>query len=543
MKANSEEFLKKVGDRFAEVIVKTQVYDSVLSRSANMRSKDTGMKMATAFMAEPTTSINMVADAILKAKRGDKKSCRRVIGSVVAAQILNAFLVSWVYAARDDDDDESYAEKYIGSFSAEVLDGMNPLTYIPFLKDIVSIVQGYDVERSDISAISDLWTAWKRLKSEDLSPWRKAEEFVGGICQIFGLPVKNIMRDVRAAYQVFDTLVNGEKTTARGIQYAVQSAFTGKTVSNKEQLYEARLAGDSEHAARVEGRYEDEDSANAAVRAAIKEKFMDGKLDADTALRQMVQYAGMDASEAHWLMDAWKYRKEVGTDDGYSKFNNFYEAVRTGKDLKNVIKEYTDNGVGESTLSKQITEKFKPEYVSLSAADRAGMKGYLLNAYEQCGVDREKAKDRLDDWDFEAEYGFAYADRKEAYMDGDVSAEQLRTVLVKYGNYSEEDAAFQIEVYDWEKDGISGATTAAVRDYNEYCAEAGVSREDFMEIRNFSNSTENDVDENGKKIAYSAMKKIMVKIDSLAISNAQKTALARSMGWKETNIQKYKLWD
>lgn len=71
-----------------------------------------------------------------------------------------------------------------------------------------------------------------------------------------------------------------------------------------------------------------------------------------------------------------------------------------------------------------------------------------------------------------------------------------------YGNYSEEDAVFQIEVYDWENDGISGATTAAVRDYNEYCADAGVSREDFMEIRNFSNSTENDVDENGKKIAY-----------------------------------------
>ena len=218
MKVNSEEFLKKVGDRFTEVIVKTQVYDSVLSRSANMRSKDTGMKMATAFMAEPTTSINMVADAILKAKRGDKKSCRRAIGSVVAAQILNAFLVSWVYAARDDDDDESYAEKYIGSFSAEVLDGMNPLTYIPFIKDIVSIVQGYDVERSDISAISDLWTACERLKSEDLSPWRKVEGFVGGICQIFGLPFKNIMRDVRAAYQAFDTLANGEKTTTRGIQ-------------------------------------------------------------------------------------------------------------------------------------------------------------------------------------------------------------------------------------------------------------------------------------------------------------------------------------
>ena len=57
---NAEPFLKLAGDRFTEVITKTQVYDSVLSRSPMMRSKDTGMKMATAFMAEPTTTINML---------------------------------------------------------------------------------------------------------------------------------------------------------------------------------------------------------------------------------------------------------------------------------------------------------------------------------------------------------------------------------------------------------------------------------------------------------------------------------------------------
>ncbi|MGM9550386.1 MAG: hypothetical protein ACI3V5_11175 [Faecousia sp.] len=50
------------------------------------------------------------------------------------------------------------------------------------------------------------------------------------------------------------------------------------------------------------------------------------------------------------------------------------------------------------------------------------------------------------------------------------------------------------------------------------------------------------MDENGQTIYYSAMKKVMSEIDSLNISNAQKTALARSLGWKESNIEKYKLW-
>jgi hypothetical protein len=60
LKWGSEEFLKRAGERFTEVITNTQVYDSVLSRSGMMRSKDTGMKMATAFMAEPTTTVNMM---------------------------------------------------------------------------------------------------------------------------------------------------------------------------------------------------------------------------------------------------------------------------------------------------------------------------------------------------------------------------------------------------------------------------------------------------------------------------------------------------
>lgn len=204
MDTKSEAFLKKAGDRFTEVIVKTQVYDSVLSRSANMRSKDTGMKMATAFMAEPTTSINMIGDALMKGKRGDKRSCRKAIGSVLASVILNSFLVAWVYAARDDDEDETFREKYLSSFVSSIKDGVNPATYIPFIKDVVSIVQGYDVERSDMAVISDLWNAWKQLKNDDVSAWRKVEGFVGSICQIFGFPLKNIMRDARSAFQAFD---------------------------------------------------------------------------------------------------------------------------------------------------------------------------------------------------------------------------------------------------------------------------------------------------------------------------------------------------
>lgn len=229
------------------------------------------MKMATAFMAEPTTSINMIADALLQGKRGNKKYARAAIGAVIASQIINSILVSFVYAGRDDDDDETYAEKYIGTLTGEILDSLNPATYIPFIKDIVSIVQGYDVERSDMSVVSDLWNAWKKLSSDNVSVYRKVEGFAGSIAQLFGLPLKNIMRDVRGIYQTIMSFVSGPQTTAAGIRYAIQGAVTGKDVSNQKQLYEAYMSGDKAQIARVESRYKDQSSITSALRKALRE--------------------------------------------------------------------------------------------------------------------------------------------------------------------------------------------------------------------------------------------------------------------------------
>ena len=542
MDVKSEEFLKIAGDRFSEVIDKTQVYDSVLARSANMRSKDTGMKMATAFMAEPTTSINMVADALRKGKKGNKKQAARIIGSVVSSVILNSFLVAWVYAARDDDEDETFREKYISNFLSGIIDGVNPMTYIPFLKDVVSIIQGYDVERSDMAVISDLWNAYKQLEKDNVSAWRKVEGFAGSICQIFGLPVKNIMRDLRSVYQAYNTIVHGEDNTIRGTAYAIVEGITGEKPSNAEQLYNSRITGDKKHAARVEGRYDDEQSANAAVRKAITDRYMDGKLTLAQATMQLAQYAGMKVDEAYWLMDGWRYKKETGSDDGYSKYNDFYEAVQTGENLNAVIQKYTDNGVKKSTLSDQISTHFKPEYIEMSESERESFRENLLDAMEACGTSREDAEEKIEDWDFEAEHGFSYDDRKTAYLNGEITDAELRTVLIEYGGYSEENADYQIEAYNWDDQGYGDATVAAVRDYYKYCAESNVPKDTYMHIRQFSNNTDNDVVD-GKSVRYSAMKKIMAEIHAQSgLTAEQKTAIANSLGWSQKNIRKYKLW-
>ena len=428
-------FLKLAGSRFTEVITKTQVYDSVLSRSANMRSKDTGMKMATAFMAEPTTSINMITDALLKGKRGNKKYARKAIGSVIASMLLNSMLVAFVYAGRDDDEDKNYTEKYIESFLGSVLDGLNPATYIPFIKDIMSIVQGYDVERSDMAVISDLWNAVQKLKSDKVSAYRKIEDFAGSIAQIFGLPVKNIMRDVRSVYQTLWP-AKKQKTTAAGIGYAALSAV-GKDVSDQEQLYRAFVNGNAEHLARVEGRYSTKKKANTAMRSAIKEHYLAGDITAETAMDYMVKYCDDKKDDAYWKIEEWNH--EAKFEETFGKYDEFYGAVQTGKDLKATIKKYTDNGVTEETLRSQITDHFKEKYIKMTNAEKAAIKGYLLNAMTVLGNTRQEAEDKIKDWEFEATHGFSYNNRRQEYLEGDITKEQLEDALVNYGGLDEEE--------------------------------------------------------------------------------------------------------
>jgi len=112
----------------------------------------------------------------------------------------------------------------------------------------------------------------------------------------------------------------------------------------------------------------------------------------------LVRYGGKDSNEAYWELKRWDYIVANGSDDGYSKYNNFHEAVRTGKNLKAVISEYTTYGVTTKTLASQITDYFKPLYIKMSNSERASIKGYLLNAYEQLGYNRYEKNQDINKW-------------------------------------------------------------------------------------------------------------------------------------------------
>ena len=324
----SEEFLTAAGERFTEVVTKTQVYDSVLSRSANMRSKGL-MTMWTSFMAEATTTINMVEDALRKGKRGDKKAAARVMGAVLSSVVLNSMLVSLVRAMWDDDEDETFLEKYTQSFATEILDGINPLTYYPFLKDIWSALQGFDIERSDMSLITSLTEALTKLvrvyskdtdnmSEEQLNAYSKSLadawwNVVDYVTALAGIPVKNVRRNINGAGNLFKTV--GADLDSRDTTWGSLMDKTLSDVKNSlpvvgwlpdetaaDKLYQAIVSGDTAYRKRLASSYATEAALSSAIRKGLRnndpriheaaQAKVDGNFDVYRKLLRQIQDEG-----------------------------------------------------------------------------------------------------------------------------------------------------------------------------------------------------------------------------------------------------------
>jgi hypothetical protein len=298
------------------------------------------------------------------------------------------------------------------------------------------------------------------------------------------------------------------------------------------------------------------------MRSAIKEHYLAGDIDADTAVKYMADYCGDEKDEAFWKVEEWRHKSKFEEDFG--KYNEFYGAVQTGKDLKSVIKKYTDNGVTMETLKTQITSYFKPLYKEMSTAEKAGIKGYLLNAMTVLGDARETAEEKIKQWDFEDEYGFSYDNRVQQFKEGNISASDMKSIIIDVEGKTEDEANSRIVSYSREayEDGFFDRSKAAdimvtyggltdeeaesklryidikqqfpdtfvddawVDEYYEEVESSGISIEVFVDYRNQVKGITGKDKKEGR----------MAVINSLPISNAQKDALYYAEGWAASKL-------
>ena len=213
LQRGSDEFYEKAAARFGEIIDRTQVVDSVLHRTQIMRSGNAVNRMATSFMSEPSKIYNMVYRDIWdlahaeKGQRGKPaKALARSAAALIASFAVNAIAQSLPDAWRDKDRDESFRERFSDAWAGNFLDNFDPIGYIPYLKDVESIIQGYDVSRSDMEGITEIVEAGKDLYKAVNGQSKKTAlssgiDATARILDLLGLPAYNIKRDVYAILQ------------------------------------------------------------------------------------------------------------------------------------------------------------------------------------------------------------------------------------------------------------------------------------------------------------------------------------------------------
>jgi hypothetical protein len=433
MDVKSDAFMKMVANRFTEVITRTQVYDSVFSRSGLMRDRKSDLaKMTTSFMAEPTTTANMLAVSILQAKRGDipKKQSVKTTASIVASLALNAALVSVVYAMRDDDEDKRYDEKWIENFYSNFFESLNPIGYIPYVRDIYNLfVKGYDVERADMELFGDLQNAIDGLDNDDLTAWEKTENVIGAIGNLVGVPLKNILRDSRGVAKTIAIALD-EDSKDRSTNTGKYMARRGMDLSDGEELLLAIQRGDDEHIQRVAGRYENQQEAEGALQRTIREKYKSGDLTREEAEELLTtNFDREDEHEVYWLLEEMDYAKEHGSTDGYAKYGTLYEAVESGGDYESEIARLMGHGAEASTIRSQITKKYHDAYLKGDEAARKEIQDKLQPVLEAAGMDVSDIEDKFSGWDFEAEYGMTYSEFKSEYREGNVTEAEMRNAM------------------------------------------------------------------------------------------------------------------
>lgn len=268
VKVNSEEFYSITKEKFDDVVDQTQVVDSVLHRPMILRSKNALVKMDMSFMAEPLKSANLLRNAIVDVKNKKPNATKRLIrvyASCVMANVLAAAAKAIVMAFRDTGDDEWW-EKWFSSFSSDLLSTLNPLSIIPFVKDIFSVLDGYDVERMDMSAVTGIiqfvQQAVEYAQKDNLDKalnLQSAYKLTRYLSQLTGLPVYNVLREIDTIIDIFgDPIFRASQATPATERY--------------EALYNAVMKNDE---AEMQNEYDRLGKTQKEIEQRLKSKIID----------------------------------------------------------------------------------------------------------------------------------------------------------------------------------------------------------------------------------------------------------------------------
>ena len=559
----SEGFYEAVTKLFEDVIYKTQVVDSVLTKNEFMRDKGFFARAVGSFMSEPTTTASMLIDAYdkyhmdmqrgMNRQQAWKKNSRMIVRTAyvygIGALILAA-VQAVADAFRDDDDYQEFMEKWLEAFGGNLIDELMPFNKLPIVNDFYDLAKellsifGVDTYGNPPQSVFMQWydslvkgvgILYDKISGEDTNyTWYGgAYKLLQAVSGITGLPMAAATREL---ITVWNNIVG-----------AMAPSLKVKTYEPSEI-------------------------------AQIKYAYQDGYLTAEEATDQLLQQGLVDTeNEAYFLIQGW----EAG--DGYSRYDAIFDAVRNGGDFNAAMRELTSHGYTEKDIlsqvksqignwykdgeitkqqainmltkyidmdSEEITatvnkwsskvvtgiafEDIKDEFLQGNITAQRAIDMYVLYG----GYTKEKATETVTKWRAEKETGIVYDDIKDAFLSGEISPGDAKNMYITYGGYTKQEAEEKVAVLSFVKkhpecDGIS---YAAVESFKTHCEARGVPAGTFYDAWKYNSNTHADVDANGESISGSKKVKVLAYINKLNLTSAQKDSLYYAFGWAESKI-------
>lgn len=379
-------YYETVGKRFSEIIDGTQVVDSILHRNQMMRSTSLYSQMFTSFMSEPTKTYNMMRNSMVAVIKNNtpenRKKVVRTFMTLVANGVCVAAAAGLVDMLRDDDDDETLLEKWLQAFRGDFTEAesvsdyilaaigsnlgnsFNPLGYIPYMRDIFSVIQGYTVQRTDISWLNDLVKSGKNLMrymegDSNYTLNAVLMDAAGSLSKATGIPINSAKRDILA---IKNTIVN--YTLGLDAQYA-DKKMTYDVGSEKnasmyvKMMLEAKMSGNDEIATRI---------YNDMVKGGVSNETIDNKIKSAEVKAIKEEPEAMEAAEAYneGRVDDYTRNVEALAKKGYFMAN-----------IESAVESLTKPPTEDEETFETITKDYWKEEGEVESADYA----LLFNAY------------------------------------------------------------------------------------------------------------------------------------------------------------------
>lgn len=437
---------KATAELFDEMIYATQVMDSTLTRSEIMRGTTRADKLVSAFGAEPTLSANIVMDAASEymidmrktdartAWRKNKDKIALAFTTYVSSAAFAAFVESLWDAVRDDDDYETFLEKFMQAFlgedgllSGNLVQDLTIIGKIPELKAIIEVLTGdksSDMSIASLESISSTYSIWKetiQLTTGELqdptkvtyygkmTPWGKIYKTLQALSQISGVAVSNGARDVIA---VWNTIVG---------------SFAP---SRKLKTYDPGTAGSIKHA------------------------YLGGALTETEAIDELIKAGeAEDNDEAYWLVKQWE--------TGSGKYEALKGAIMANDAaaFNSAMSELTANGVEEKAARSKAASLIADMYNGTDDEPASINRAQAINMFTAyAGMERADAETRVEIYDWQ----------KQGY-DVDVSSV---SVINDYKEYCEPSGISKSVYYDaylfYKDSGVTGEAYSKTKECIPY---------------------------------------------------------------------------